>query len=105
MYFSCCILVPTSWWNSDCSADAAACESNPGATCTAKGKCMCDGSNPQTAVYNPFDNSCGPGKLVIEYFNMKNLENGSILMAPQMGHILASLDSVAPATDRIQKET
>ena len=30
--------------------------------------------------------------------------NGSILLAPQMRHILASLDSVASAADRIQKE-
>ena len=28
--------------------------------------------------------------------------NGSILLAPQMRHILASLDSVASAADRIQ---
>ena len=31
-------------------------------------------------------------------------ENGSILLAPQMRHILASLDSVASAADGIQKE-
>ena len=36
---------------------------------------------------------------------MENLEmeNGSISLAPQMRHILASLDSVASAADRIQK--
>ena len=32
------------------------------------------------------------------------MENGSILLAPQMRHILASLDSVASAADRILKE-
>ena len=32
------------------------------------------------------------------------MENGSILLAPQMRHILASLDSVASAADGIQKE-
>ena len=32
------------------------------------------------------------------------MENGSILLAPQMRHILASLDSVASAAERIQKE-
>ena len=31
-------------------------------------------------------------------------ENGSILLAPQMRHILASLDSVASTADVIQKE-
>ena len=35
---------------------------------------------------------------------MEKMENGSILLAPQMRHILASLDSVASAADRIQKE-
>ena len=35
--------------------------------------------------------------------NRKN-ENGSILLATQTRHILASLDSVASAADRIQKE-
>ena len=34
----------------------------------------------------------------------KKMENDSILLAPQMRHILASLDSVASAADRIQKE-
>ena len=34
----------------------------------------------------------------------KKMENGSILLAPQMRHILASLDSVASAAERIQKE-
>ena len=32
------------------------------------------------------------------------MENGSISLAPQMRHILASLDSVASAADGIQKE-
>ena len=32
------------------------------------------------------------------------MENGSILLAPEMRHILASLDSVASAADGIQKE-
>ena len=32
------------------------------------------------------------------------MENGSILLALQVRHILASLDSVASAADRIQKE-
>ena len=32
------------------------------------------------------------------------MENGSILLAPQMRHILASLDSVASPADGIQKE-
>ena len=32
------------------------------------------------------------------------MENGSILLAPQMRHILASLNSVASAADGIQKE-
>ena len=36
---------------------------------------------------------------------MEKKENGSILLAPPpMRHILASLDSVASAADRIQKE-
>ena len=34
----------------------------------------------------------------------KKLKNGSILLAPHMRHILASLDSVASAADGIQKE-
>ena len=34
----------------------------------------------------------------------KKIENGSILLAPQMRHILALLDSVASAADGIQKE-
>ena len=32
------------------------------------------------------------------------IKNGSILLALQMRHILASLDSVASAAERIQKE-
>ena len=36
---------------------------------------------------------------------MVEMENGSILLALQMRHILASLDSVASAADRIQKKT
>ena len=32
------------------------------------------------------------------------MENSSILLAPQMRHILASLNSVASAADGIQKE-
>ena len=35
---------------------------------------------------------------------MEKMENGSILLAPQMRHILALLDSVASAADGIQKE-
>ena len=31
-------------------------------------------------------------------------KNGSILLAPKMRHILASLDSVASAAEKIQKE-
>ena len=34
----------------------------------------------------------------------KKMENGSILLAPQMRHILVLLDSVASAADGIQKE-
>ena len=32
------------------------------------------------------------------------MENGSTLLAPQIRHILASLDSAASATNGIQKE-
>ena len=41
------------------------------------------------------------GPYIIEKMEM---ENGSILLASQMRHILASLDRVASAADRIQKE-
>ena len=34
----------------------------------------------------------------------KQPKNGSVLLAPQMRHILVSLDSVASAADGIQKE-
>ena len=39
------------------------------------------------------------------YKHTLKIENGSILLAPQMRHILASLDSVASAADGIQKES
>ena len=38
--------------------------------------------------------------VIIEY----GMEYGSILLTPKMRHILASLDSVASAAERIQKE-
>ena len=40
----------------------------------------------------------------VEWKMEKKMENVSISLAPQMRHILASLDSVASAADWIQKE-
>ena len=37
-------------------------------------------------------------------FDKFEIENGSILLALQIRHILASLDSVVPAADGIKKE-
>ena len=45
-----------------------------------------------------------PISKVKKKMEMEKMENGSILLAPQMRHILASLDSVASAAERIQKE-
>ena len=62
---------------------------------------MCKGKNESV-------NDAGhilDGRVYSFIFEMEN-GNGSILLAPPppIGHILASLDNVASAVDRIQKE-
>ena len=56
-------------------------------SCMEESVCVCIGVCLYVCI-------CGNGKL----------ENGSILLVPQMKHISASLDSVASAADGIQKE-
>ena len=43
-------------------------------------------------------------KITVKIWKKWKMENGSILSAPVMRHILASLDSVASVANRIQKE-